>query len=49
LREKILKASKAYDEAVKSWRVVEEKASMEEHKMSVFAERLSDYNISIKK
>ncbi|KAI8641195.1 hypothetical protein BD408DRAFT_219411 [Parasitella parasitica] len=49
LKEKILQASKAYDDAVKSWRAIEEKASMEEHKMSVFAERLSDYNTSIRK
>ncbi|CEP14075.1 hypothetical protein [Parasitella parasitica] len=49
LTEKIQRASKAYEDAVKTWRGIEEKASMEEHKMSVFAERLSDYNTSIRK
>ncbi|EPB90372.1 hypothetical protein HMPREF1544_02738 [Mucor circinelloides 1006PhL] len=49
LTDKIQAAKRLYDEAVKNWRIVEEKASMEEQKISVFAERLSDYNAIIRK
>jgi len=49
LTDKIQAAKRLYDEAVKNWRIVEEKASMEEQKISVFAERLADYNAIIRK
>ncbi|CAO3610690.1 unnamed protein product [Mucor fragilis] len=49
LAEKIQAAKRRYDEAVKNWRIVEEKASAEEQKISIFAERLSDFNSNIRK
>ncbi|KAK4520801.1 ribosomal protein S23 [Mucor velutinosus] len=49
LTEKIQAAKRLYDEAVQNWRNVEEKASAEEHKISIFAERLSDFNATVKK
>ncbi|KAL0145178.1 DNA repair protein RAD50 [Mucor lusitanicus] len=49
LTEKIEAAKKRYDDAVKKWRIVEEKASAEEQKITIFAERLSDFNATIRK
>ncbi|KAL9555627.1 hypothetical protein MBANPS3_002284 [Mucor bainieri] len=49
LTEKIQAAKRTYDQAVQRWRALEERASAEEQKMSIFAERLSDFNATIRK
>jgi predicted Holliday junction resolvase-like endonuclease len=47
LKEKVQQASRDYEEAVKSWRIVEEKASSEEHEVSRLSERLDEFNTQI--